>query len=272
MGRRDLGRWGIAAALLLLTCSRPAAPLAEAGGQPETSDRLDDPPIVPEGLQVVALPGGNGVLEVKALTLRRGQHGVELLAALENRGRFPACSAAFAVELFDRSERSVAAGIGGLLTQRFYRRVDGSEAIAACVGPGDVTMVAVADLPEDLEIDQVHTVLYRCPYFALDVLPIDGLSVRNLEAVKEEGGTSYQGILVNGLDVAVDHPKVTVFAANHVGRPLAVVTGSAPQNGELAPGREWPFQTSVMPLAGPEHDVLAFPTGELAPPPAPAAP
>src|SRR5262245_10680978 len=102
----------------------------------------DDALIVPEHLTVTALAGGNGVLNVTALTLSEGPSSTELFAALKNEGDVPACTAAFSVELFDDADQSLASGIGGLLSQHFFRLTDGSDAIAACVGPGDVTMAA----------------------------------------------------------------------------------------------------------------------------------
>jgi hypothetical protein len=94
-----------------------------------------------------------------------------------------------AVELFDRDEQSIAAGVGGLLSERFYELTDVSGSIASCVGPGDVGMAAVMDLPPQLAIEDVAHVIYRCPYFALDVLPIEGLVVRDEQHVKTSEGT-----------------------------------------------------------------------------------
>ena len=94
------------------------------------------------------------------------------------------------------------------------------------MGPGDVTMAAVTDLPADLAIEDVGSVVYRCPYFALDVVPIDGLTISEVKSVTGGAGTAYTGTLVNGLDVAVSNPSVTVFPVNRVGRPLGVATGS----------------------------------------------
>jgi hypothetical protein len=54
----------------------------------------DDALVVPERLSVTALAGGNGVLDVIALTLRAGAHNSEIYAALLDVGDRPACSAA----------------------------------------------------------------------------------------------------------------------------------------------------------------------------------
>jgi hypothetical protein len=222
-------------------------------------DTGDDARIVPEGLSVTALAGGNGVLDVIALTLRNGPTSTEVYAALKNVGDVPACSAAVSVELFDKIEQSLASGISGLLTQHFYRLTDGSGSIAACVGPGDVTMAAITDLPSDIAIEDVGYVVYRCPYFALDVVPIDGLTIGPVTRVAAAVGTTYTGTLVNGLDVAVSNPSVTVFPVNRVGRPLGVAIGSGTV--EIAPGGSWAFETNAVSAAG--VDYFAYPAGAL---------
>jgi hypothetical protein len=238
-----------AAGLLVLACSSGA----------REDDAGDDALIVPEGLSVTALAGGNGVLDVIALTLRNGPSHTELYAALRNDGDVPACDAALSVELFDTTEQSLAAGIGGLLTQHFYRLTDGSNSIAACVGPGDVTMAALTDLPSDIAIEEVGYVIYRCPYFALDVVPIDGLTISQVKSVTGSAGTAYTGRLVNGLDVAVSNPSVTVFPVNRVGRPLGSAAGSG--SVEIPPGGSWAFETNTVGTPGVDH--AAYPAGAL---------
>lgn len=219
----------------------------------------DDELIVPQGLSITALAGGNGVLDLIALTLREGPNNIEVYAALKNDGDVPACSAALSVELFDKTEQSLAAGISGLLTQHFYRLTDGSRSIAACVGPGDVTMAAVTDLPSEIAIEDVGYVVYRCPYFALDVVPIDGLTVSAVKGVTSSAGVSYTGTLVNELDVTVSHPSVTVFPVNRVGRPLGVAMGSG--SVEIAPGGSWAFETNTVDASAADH--FAYPAGAL---------
>jgi hypothetical protein len=231
--------------------ARPDSGTASAG---------DEARIVPEGLTVSPLAGGNGVLEVIALTLRDGPSRTELYAALRNEGDIPACSAAVSVELFDPSGQSLAAGIGGLLTQHFHRLTDGSGTIAACVGPGDVTMAAVTDLPSDLAIDAVDTIVYRCPYFALDVVPIDGLTIEQVKSVARGSGTAYTGTLVNGFDVVVSHPSVTVFPVNRAGRPLGATIGSSTDT--IPPGGSWAFETEVIDARAADH--VAYPAGAFA--------
>ena len=275
-GARRLPALALALALLV-ACSPQPAP---SGDKSDNTQAVDSPgvapdgaspaaapgqtaAIVPEGLQVIALPGGNGVLEVTALTLRRGPTGVELLAALQNRGDRPACSAAFGVELFDREQRSITAAIGGLLSQRFYRRTDGSDAIAACVGPADVTMVVLQDLPTDLPIQDVQTIVYRCPYFALDVVAVAGLVADQVAAVATAGGTAYRGSLRNGFDVTVLRPSVTIFAIDVAGRPTGMAIAQAEDGTQLAPGGRWSFETVAIPNISVKERYAVYPAGAL---------
>jgi hypothetical protein len=243
-----------AVVLLPLACSGNGDDAGSSGAHAG-----DDAIIVPEGLTVAALAGGNGVLEVTGFTLLNGPNGAEVYAALKNVGDIPACHAAFSIELFDKTEQSLAAGIGGLLTSHFYRLTDGSDIIAACVGPGDVTMAAVTDLPSDIVIEDVGYVVYRCPYFALDVVPIEGLGISQVQRVNGNTGALYTGTLVNGFDVAVSDPSVTVFPVNRVGRPLGRVIGSG--TGEIQPGGSWIFETNTVDTPGVDH--AAYPAAAL---------
>jgi hypothetical protein len=247
----------LAVVLLVVACSSAAN--SGSGDAPMGGDTGDAALIVPEGLTVTALAGGNGVLDLIALTLRKGPSSTEVYAALRNDGDVPACAAAVSVELFDKTEQSLAAGIGGLLTQHFYRRTDGSGSIAACVGPGDVTMATVMDLPPDLVIEDVGYVVYRCPYFALDVVPIGGLTISQVKRVPGSDGTAYTGTLINGLDVAVSNPSVTVFPVNRVGRPLGMAIGSGTV--VVPPGDSWAFETNTVGATGVDH--VAYPAGAL---------
>jgi len=242
--RIDPAAWRLLAALLSSACSSP----------------VREPTVVPEGLRVLALPGGNGVLEVAALTLHRAGTTTELLAALRNTGDAPACHAAFSVELFDGTDQSLAAGITGLLTQQFYRRTDGSETIAACVAPGERTMAAITDLPPELAIEDVRAIVYRTPYFALDVEPVAGLRVEHIEKSTRDNRVAYTGTLKNSLEVSVDKPSVTIFPLTEAGRPVAVIQSTSDIH--IPPDGEWHFETS--PVGAPSAaDQLAFPAGAL---------
>ena len=218
----------------------------------------EDALFVPRSLTITPLPGGNGVLEVRAFTLQEGANGAEIFAALKNVGGTPACSAGFSVELYDEAGESLAVGISGLLTQRFYRVVDG-EGIAACVGPGDVTMAAITDLPSELRVTDVASAVYRCPYFALDVAPIAGMTIIDVKTATGNAGTTYTGSLVNGFDVTVSNPSVRVFPLNRAGRPLGVTAATGTV--VIPPGDSWAFETSPVAVAGMEY--AAFPAGAL---------
>jgi hypothetical protein len=74
-----------------------------ANGGPDGDDAL----IVPEGLVVTLEPGGAGVLDLFALTLRDGPDGLELYAALRNDGdvrlAMPPSRSSFTTRLGNRS-------------------------------------------------------------------------------------------------------------------------------------------------------------------------
>jgi len=217
--------------------------------------------VVPQSVTILPLQGGNGVLEVTALTLRQGAESPDIYVAMKNTGDQHACSAAVSLELYDWDEQSVASGISGLLTRHFYRVLDGSDLIAACIGPGDVSVAAITDLPVDLAIEDVGYIVYRSPYFALEVEgPIDGFSVTNLEGVPDGDGTVYAGEVVNGFDVTVADPEVFVFPLTRVGRPLGVAKSSATL--EIPPGGTWAFETELTNVVA-APDALALVAGAL---------
>ena len=99
--------------------------------------------------------------------------------------------------------------------------------------------------------------MYRCPYFALDVVPTEGLVVDDLEPVARGASVAYTGELVNQLDVAVRNASVTVFALNRAGRPLGVATDRSAD--ELPPGGHFTFETTEVDV--PAADYAAFPAG-----------
>lgn len=239
----------LAASFFAFACSDDGAGAsADAGLQ-------DDALIVPRGLNVTARAGGCGALDMVALTLRRGSSHGELYAALKNGGGSPACSPSFSVELLDKDEQPLATGLGGLLIQRFYRRADGSNAVAGCVGPGDITMVAITDLPAELALEDVGTVVYGCNFWLLDVAPIDGIGISDVQAVARSGGTAFTGALVNELDTSFDRPSVAIFPVNSVGRPLGVAFGNGAV--DVPPGGSWQFETNTVNEAG--VDSAAYP-------------
>lgn len=199
--------------------------------------------------------GGNGVFNLVAFTLRAGAGAVELYAALRNDGTIPACSPGFSVEFFDEAEQSVARGVAGLLVRRFYRTTDSFDAPAACVGPGDVSMVAITDLPADL-LQRVSYGTYWLTYWALDVVPAEGISITDVRAVTRGAEVAYTGALVNGRDIPAS-ASVAVFPVNSVGRPLGVALDRDPI--DVPPGGRWEFETSTVTDPGVDH--AAYPAG-----------
>ena len=236
-------------------------PAACSEGSSERAAAEDDAPIVPKGLTVTALQGGNGVLDLVALTLlHEGQGRTELYAALRNDdATILACDPGLSVDLYDNSGQPMGTWIGGLDTRHFYRLADAGT-VASCVAPGDVTMAALTDLPADLAIDEVGTVVYRCPYFALNAAPVDGLVVGQMESVSIDVGTAYTGTLVNEFDAAVGNPSVQVFPVNAVGRPLGMATASG--TNEIPAGESWQFRTNAVDTSAANY--VAYPMATLA--------
>jgi len=256
------------AALFVLGCSdgiKPnAAPQSQAGSGGGVASAGtggggmgDTALIAPGALDVSARPGINSVFNVIALTLRPASGGAELLAAVRNDGDIAACNPYFSAELHDKDDQTVGSGISGLMVRRFYRFTDGTDTIAGCVAPGDVTMVAITDLSLSPPIEDVRSVVYASGYWMLDVVAIDGVSLSQVQAVNRNGGVAYTGALVNGLDVALSHPTVAIFPINAVGRPLEVAYGGAML--EVPPGGTWDFETNTVSEAGVGYD--AYPMG-----------
>jgi hypothetical protein len=224
-----------------------------AGGT--STEPAEDALIVPEGISVAPLAGDNGGLNVIALTLREGPSHRELYAAVKNNGDGPACSPSFSVDIYDKDDVSVGVGLAALLVRRYYRLADDSSTLAACLDPGDETMVAIRDLPSDLVIENVARVVYFSNFWNLDAVPLGDLSVDDVESVSQSSGTAYTGTLVNGLDVAMDAPSVAVFPITAVGRPLGVTYAKGTV--EVPAGGSWDFETDALSTAG--ADYAAFP-------------
>ena len=221
----------------------------------------DDALIFPEGLDVSLEPGGAGVLELYALTLRDGPDGLELYAALTNVGDVPACDAALKVTLYDTAGQPLGNFINGLDTKSFYLYTlpDASTTIAACAKPGDVTMTEIATMATDILVADVGQVVYYYSYFALDAVLIDGLTVTQVNTMTSNAGTTYTGTVLNGLDQAVTNPSIRVFPLNQVGRPLGVAKGG--DASQVPAGGHWTFQTDTVDTPG--VDWAAFPAASF---------
>jgi len=217
------------------------------------------PAVLPEALDVAPHAAGCGVLALQALTLKRGEHGLELYASLQNSGQAAICSPALSVNLLDESEEPLAMSIGGLLVRRLFRLRRDPQTTAACLAPGDVTMAALTDFPPELTLEQVRRVEYFCNLWSFDAEPTGDLPVSDVKTVPHDGGTTYTGTLLNGLDVRLATPGVTIFPLDGAGRPIGVA--SARGTLEVAPGDRWSFETDSVPDAG--VDFAAFPTPTL---------
>jgi hypothetical protein len=239
-----------------------AADGGSAAGGTACAPNSDDALIVPEGLEVSLEPGGAGVLDLYALTLQEGPNGLELYAALTNDGDVPACDAALKVYLYDTTGQPLGDYISGLYTKDFYLYTppDGSAQIAACASPGDATMTEIAvPASDNIALSDVGSIVYYYSYFALDAVPLDGLTVGAVNTVTTTEGTSYTGTVINDLDMTVSDPSVAIFPINCVGRPLGIA--SASDTSEVAAGGNWTFQTNSVDTPGVNY--TAYPSASF---------
>jgi len=221
----------------------------------------DDPLVVPATLTVAPHAGNNSVFQVTALTLRQGAGGAELYAAVKNVGSIAGCNVSFSVSLFDKDGGTVGNGISGLMVRRYFAGTDDSVAVAGCVSPGDVTMVAITDLYLEIPIEDVRSLDYMSQYWSLTkVVPIAGVSLTGVEAVTLGSGVAYRGTLVNGLDTELTGPTVAVFPLDARGRPLGVAYGGSSKSSvTVPPSGTWDFETAATDDAGVGFD--AYPMG-----------
>jgi hypothetical protein len=255
------------AAWFVAACSPSDAAHCKAGGIPlsgivETGslggDTGGNTLFVPEGIEVTARPGLNSVFNVFALTLQPGPNGAELYAAVRNDGDVLACNASFSVELRDKDDQVLGAGVSGLMSRHFYRLSDGSGTIAGCVAPGEVTKVAIQSLSLDAPIGDVQRAVYQSNYWAnLGVVAIEGVSLTGVETVTRSTAVAYTGALFNGLDTTLSDPTVAVYPVNAVGRPLGVAYAGSSL--VLQPCGSWDFETSAVNQTGVGYD--AYPMG-----------
>lgn len=223
----------------------------------------DDALIVPPGLDVELQPGGAGVFDLTALTLRDGPGGLELYAAVRNVGDVPACDAALKVTLNDKNNQPLGMLINGLDTNRLYLYPlpDGSTTVAACASPGDVSMTSILNMAPDVTVADVGSIVYYYVYFVLDGITLidPGLSIGDVQAVAGPGGTTYTGTVTNGLAMPVSNPSVRIFPLNRAGRPLDVA--GADESSQIPAGGTWTFQTDTVDDPGVEY--AAFPAASF---------
>ena len=224
----------------------------------------EDARFLPQHIEVSSVPGGRGVFALTALTVRKGENATEAFVTVLNDGDVPACSGSLTLRLFDKDDNQLDVGIGALLTRHFYRRTDGSNALAACVAPGDVSVVAITDLVPDFALEDIRSVVYLTTYFALDVEPLNGgLVIDDVQKVARGADTAYTGKFTNNLDITVYGPTATIYPVNGAGRVLGMATASSDST-ELAVGANWAFETNAIASTA-AADFYAFPTARTSP-------
>ena len=213
---------------------------------------------VPQGLSNTNVDGEDVGLTLVAFTLVQGTVGPKLYAAVRNDGDTPACQAGMTTYFYDKTDQVVTSAGAVLRSGRLYRMEDGT--VIACVDPGQVAMAASTDLLATMTIDQLAYLKHLFPSFTLSsIVPIPGLSVSDVQTIATDAGTVYAGKIINGLDVTVTAPAITVFPVNRVGRPLGLATSSAAS--DLPPGGRWTFTTSAVDAPGVGY--VAYPSASL---------
>ncbi len=218
-----------------------------------------DAAFFPSNLTVARSSGEGPGLTLTAYTLREGSGGLEAYVAVRNTGDHAACSVGISIEFYDSAEEFLASSTAGLLTQGIYRLADDPNQLLGCVAPGGLGMAALTDWPSDLVLEDLAYLVYRCPHFNIDVVAVDAFTLRQVESIRANSHTTYEGIFVNELDVTISEPQVTIFPVNHAGRPLAraLATGTL----EIPPGETWAFETEAVAQAG--EDFVAYSTAAI---------
>jgi len=238
--------------LLPLACSESSGADTTGGGGNAPSGGAagssgDDRLFVPEDLPHAEL-NGEGGLTLIALSLIDGDTGPELFATIRNDGTTPSCEAGLLMDFYDKSDLLVGSTSGVLESGKLYQFTDGSGVVISCVPPGEVAMTELGRLQ------------YTFPAFTVDgIAPIAGLAVSGIQTVARGAESAYTGTLTNGLDVAVQEPKVTVFPVNRVERPLGAATSSGAA--DVSPGGTWAFETSTVADLGTSY--VAFPRASI---------
>jgi hypothetical protein len=208
----------------------------------------DDLTSVPEGLSNTLLVGEVvGGLTLIAFTLIQGAAGAELCTAVRNDGQTASCEAGITTYFLDKSGQVVTTVGSVFETGRFYR--DSGGAIIRCIDPGQIAMAASTNLPAEIVIGELGSLQHAFPAFAVDdIVPLDALTVSNVQVVNTVAGSAYSGMLNSELGTAASDPSVTIFPLNRVGRPLGMVTAST--TNPLPAGGSWLFQTDIVQNVG----------------------
>lgn len=217
---------------------------------------LYEPPDLPN----VSLDGEGGALTVYSSTLRAGPNGLELYAGICHHGDALLCSVALQVEFYDQADQLIGTASGAVQSGRIYEFSQSPYPIS-CVAPGQTAMAALTSLPEGMTIADIKSIGHRFPaFFIEDAVPLAGVRVTAVEAVKTIAGSFFRGMVVNDSDEVMSDPVVSVFPLNEVGRPLGNVAGSVIL--EVPPGGTAEFETDVISDSGVE--LIAFATATFA--------
>ncbi|MET0790153.1 MAG: hypothetical protein ABW061_01410 [Polyangiaceae bacterium] len=216
---------------------------------------------MPEGLSNTALDGQvvDG-LTLIALTLRQESSGLALYGSVRNDRQTPACEAGMTTYFLDKAGQVVTTATSVLESAHFYRLDTG--VVIRCVAPGEIAMTGLAELPEEIVLDQLGSLEHAFPAFTVDsILPIEALTVSEVRLVTTGIGTLYTGTLRNRLDISVSSARVTIFPVNRVGRPLGMATTPAATS-ELPATGSWSFETDNVDADG--VDFAAYPNAVFA--------
>lgn len=216
--------------------------------------------LFPEGIELRHPPIELSGLTLFAYTLRDGPKGLELYVALRNDAEMPACGASISVDLYDGDERSLASSVIGVIGGSPYQVVELPGTYSGCVPPGRVAMAALTDWPDDVAVDAVRVMAYRCPYFDLAVTAAPEFLLSNVERESTAAGDVYRGTFTNQLEIAVATPQVVIFPLAESGRPLGMLSVEGTLT--LLPGDSWAFETAATDVSG--DDFAIFPSASQA--------
>lgn len=236
-----------------------ASGCAESGSE-AVGSAGDERAFVPEELSNSEANGAEGGLTLSAFTLVESERGLDLYAAARNEAETPVCEPGMTTDFVDRDGRLVGSAGMTLHSGHFYRIEDGSGAIVTCVPPGGTAMGVSQALPEAIVVDDLAFLRHSFPAFLVaNLVPVSGLTLRDVEPVERDAGIAYAGTLNNELELSIANPRVTVFPLNRVGRPLAMLSTEATLT--IPAGQTWSFETSAENALGAGH--AAFPIASI---------
>jgi len=208
----------------------------------------------PEGIELhpppIEMPG----LTMFAYTMLEGPEGLELYVALRNDAETPACGPSISVDLYDDAEQSLASSVIGVIGGSPYQVVDLPDTYSACVPPGQIAMAALTDWPDDVSLDAVGHLAYRCPYFEIAVTPVGEFLLSDVARESTAAGDVYRGTFTNQLAITVDAPQVVIFPVAESGRPLGML--SVQGTVTLTPADSWVFESAPTDVTGDDFEIF----------------